>query len=465
MESRVRAIAEKGVAGKGAWTEPAWVYVFGPFRLDPNRGLLTYGSEVVPLPERLFALLLALIQANGSVVSRQTLVSVLSPEGGVSQANLSQHMYMLRRILGERARDRLYIMTARNKGFRFTAPVSVVVPSDSEQTARPPETHGDTLLSGGFEAFRHYSRGCYLLERRTAATLKSAIESFDAALSLSPGYAPALVGFARAHAFLAEYWYVSGSYAFPKAKDALMRALKLDPASATAHAALSNVMLFCEWDWREAKREIDTAVRLNPDSVAVCTSAAWFYECTGAEERALAEIQHALQVEPSSPGLQILFGRILAQSGDYQRAIAYFSNLIDMGPEFAVARRHRAQALILNGQPGEAIVDLLMLPQDRAEDIALRLPLLGRAYADCGDVERAGEIYAALQEMTRTEYVVYWNLALVATGLGRYDEALDHLESAVARHEPSLPLLRTSPWFAPIAKSGRFKALLRSVGL
>ncbi len=47
------------------FADSPWVYVFGPFRLDPARGLLTYGSEIVPLPRRLFELLQALIEANG----------------------------------------------------------------------------------------------------------------------------------------------------------------------------------------------------------------------------------------------------------------------------------------------------------------------------------------------------------------------------------------------------------------
>jgi hypothetical protein len=90
-----------------------------------------------------------------------------------------------------------------------------------------------------------------------------------------------------------------------------------------------------------------------------------------------------------------------------------------------------------------------MLPQDRAEDVAMRLPMLGRAYAAMGETERAKEIYAMLLEVARTEFVVYWNLAVVAIGLGRCDEAL----------------LRSSRWFAPISKSARFRGLLRSVGL
>ncbi|HKE38137.1 MAG TPA: tetratricopeptide repeat protein, partial [Candidatus Baltobacteraceae bacterium] len=408
----MRTVVEKGTTGS-LRAEAPWVYVFGPFRLDPTRGLLTYGSEVVPLPERLFALLLALIQANGSVVSRRALAEVISSAELVSEANLSQHVYMLRRILGERAKDRLYIMTAHNKGFRFASPVSVVVPSEEEA---PPaaEVRDGPLLRGGFDAFRHYSRGSYLLERRTANSLRSSIDYFEAALAVNPDYAPALVGLARAHSYLAEYWYVPGSYAFPKAKEAIIRALTLEPSSANAHAALSNIMLFCEWDWREAKREIDAAVRLNPDSIAVCTNAVWFYECAGAGDRALAEAQHALSVEPSSPALQIMMGRVLTQCGDYEKAIVYLSHLIESGPEFAIARRHRAQAMILSGRPGDAVVDLLMLPQDRSEDAALRLPLLGRAYGEMGETQRAREIYTMLLEMVRTEFIVYWNLAMVA---------------------------------------------------
>ena len=105
----------------------------------------------------------------------------------------------------------------------------------------------------------------------------------------------------------------------------------------------------------------------------------------------------------------------------------------------------------------------MLLPVDRAEDVSLRLPLLGRAYADCGDTARAAEIYASLRQMARSEYVVYWNLALVAVGLGLHDEALDYLEKALEQREPTLLLLRTFPFFEPISRQRRFKSLLRAL--
>lgn len=439
------------------------VYAFGSFRFNAARRMLYHGETAVPLSERLAAILSLLIHSNGAVVDKQTIASRVWPGCVVSDGNLAQHMYMLRQILDERARDRNYVMTVRCKGYRFVAPVSVVAPVAIETGALAPDEGTERLLSGAPELLHHYWRGCYLLEKRTASALAAAAGQFEAALQIEADYVPALVGLARAHALIAEYWYAPSSYAFPKAKAAIVRALEIDPASAEARAALGNILLFCDWNWTEAEREIETAIRLKPKSTSVYLSAAWFYICKGNSERELRRMQRALLVEPSSPQLQLFLARVFLHMGDYPRAIDSLTNLIESGPDFWIARRHRAQAFVLSGQPGEALADLLLLPEDRAEDIALRLPLLARSYADCGDLERAETIYRALLEMARTEHVVGFNLATVAVGLGRLEEALEHLERALVRREPALLMLRSLPWFGAIAMRSRFKAILGAI--
>lgn len=437
------------------------IYAFGSFQFDPARGLLSHGASVVPLPERLSQLLALLIRGNGGVIDKETIASRVWPDNVVSDGNLSQHMYMLRQLLDERARDRAYVVTVRGKGYRFVAPVSVVAPEPAETSIG--EDFPPRLLGSAPELLNHYWRGSYLLEKRTASALAAAAEHFEATLRFDAEYVPALIGLARSHALMAEYWYAPGSYAFPKAKAAIVRALEIDPSSAEARATLANIVLFSDWNWHDAEREIEIAIRLKPKSTLVYTSAAWFYACKGRSDEPLEQVQRALLIEPSSPGLQLFMARMFMHRGDYRRAIDAFTNLIEGGPDFSVARRHRAQAFILNGQPGEALADLLLLPQDRAEDLALRLPLLGRAYADCGDTERAEAIYRTLQEMATTEHIVGFNLATIAVGLGRLEEALEHLESALKRREPALLMLRGLPWFGPIAGRSRFKALLRAI--
>lgn len=440
-------------------------YLFGAYRLDPVRRLLARGTAVIPLPERLYELLILLIQANGTVVSKETLAREIWPSGGMTDGNLWQHVYMLRQILGESARDRSYVMTVSGKGYRLAVPVSVEAPeSEFERPHSLSHAEETPLLASGAEAFRFYTGGSYQLEKRTAPALRRAIAYFEGALLVDPDYTPALVGLARAFALLAVYGYVPVESAFPKAKIAIVRALEHNPGSASAHAVLAEMILFGEWDWNAAQRELDVACALDSTSIYVRNNAACMHVFRGEPEKALIEVQHALVTEPGSPFLQTLVGRIFSYMGEQRRAIDYFTAILDGGPEFESARRHRAQALILAGEPEEAIADLQLLPDERAENLAIRLPLLGRAYADAGQTERADETYRFLTSAARTEYVLQTNLALVAAGLGAYDVALDHLDAAVQRREPALMTLRSTHYFAPIERTARYRDILRSIG-
>src|SRR5215469_9765065 len=95
------------------------IYAFGSFRFDAVRGMLYHDETAVPLPQRLAGILALLIHSNGEVVNKETIASRVWPDCAVSDGNLSQHIYMLRQILDERARDRNYVVTVRGKGYRF----------------------------------------------------------------------------------------------------------------------------------------------------------------------------------------------------------------------------------------------------------------------------------------------------------------------------------------------------------
>ncbi|HLX25782.1 MAG TPA: winged helix-turn-helix domain-containing protein [Candidatus Cybelea sp.] len=438
-------------------------YLFGRYRLDAMRRLLFCGAVPTPVPERLFQLLLVLIQSDGKVVDRDTISHRVWGEEGVTDSNLAQHVYLLRLLLGERGKSRSYILTVPGKGYRFAATVTPAQWAGDELVAESALSAGKRLMDGGLEIFARYCRGSALLERRTAPALFAALEAFEEALRLDPNYTPALIGVARSHALLAEYWHVPGWDAFPKAKTAIDRALELDPHSSTAHAVLSELLLFRDWDWVRAEEEVLTAISLNPQSTFARNNAAWFYVFTGQYAKALAHAQQALMVDAASLPLQLLLARALVHSGEYARGIAIMSNLLDSDPEFYIARRYRAQAYLLCGQPALSIEDLETIPREPSEDPSFRLPMLARAYAELGDVPRAKEIYTFLQTLARSQYVVWWNLAIVAMGLGLAGEALGYLKNALRDREPTLLSLCSLPWFKPISEHAEFKRMLREI--
>ncbi len=438
-------------------------YRFGPFRLEPLRRVLLRGNSVVPLPERLYAILILLIRAGGNVVGKDVLAAEVWPGSDLTDGNLSQHVYLLRQLLGESARDRSYVMTVPGRGYRFAAPVTLELPDGDTPTYATPSGDEETLLSCGQEAFTLYSRGSYLLEKRTVRALTRAVEHFEAALRIDPNFVPALVGLARAFLFLGIYWYLPGASVFPKAQRLALRAIELEPSNGVAHALLAELLLFGEWDWHGAQREMAMAVLLAPNSTMVRSSAAWMHVFLGEPHKGMIEVQRALALEPASPLLQGLVGRFFIFEGEYRRAIDYLSTLLDGGPEFEGARRYRAQAYILAGQPEEAIADLQLLPEERTENVALRLPLLGRAYGDAGQTARAEEIYRFLRDLARVEFVVQANLACVAFGLGQTHQALVHLETSRELHEAALFMVRATHFFQPIERSDRYRAILDSV--
>jgi DNA-binding winged helix-turn-helix (wHTH) protein len=101
----------------------ALTYRFGPFLLDVPRRRLFSGATVKTLPEKPFSVLMLLLEANGRVVERHVFFERLWPGDPVGDANLTQHVFMLRNVLGEQSGDNEYVVTVSGKGYRLAMPV------------------------------------------------------------------------------------------------------------------------------------------------------------------------------------------------------------------------------------------------------------------------------------------------------------------------------------------------------
>ena len=77
------------------------MYLFGPFRLDPDKRLLRRGAEAVHLQPKSIDVLLVLVQHAGRAVSKMDLLKEAWAGVSVDEANLSVHITVLRRALGE----------------------------------------------------------------------------------------------------------------------------------------------------------------------------------------------------------------------------------------------------------------------------------------------------------------------------------------------------------------------------
>ena len=97
---------------------------FGRFRVLLRQRLLLADGVPIELGTRAFELLLALLEADGSLVSKQELLAGVWPGIVVAEHNLKTHVFALRRALGD---DRDFIRTEFGRGYRFTAAVRSTV--------------------------------------------------------------------------------------------------------------------------------------------------------------------------------------------------------------------------------------------------------------------------------------------------------------------------------------------------
>ena len=96
---------------------------FGDYTLLSAERLLLRDGQVVPLKSKIFETLLALILNRHKVVGKDELMELIWPGTFVEEGNLSQSVYSLRKILGEKPGEHRFIVTVPRTGYRFVAKV------------------------------------------------------------------------------------------------------------------------------------------------------------------------------------------------------------------------------------------------------------------------------------------------------------------------------------------------------
>jgi DNA-binding winged helix-turn-helix (wHTH) protein len=100
--------------------EPLEAIAFGRFQVLPDRREVLADGKPVKLGERTFDILLALIEAPGTVVSRDALMSRVWPGRMVDENNLAVQIAALRAAFGA---ERGLIRTVFGRGYQFTGKI------------------------------------------------------------------------------------------------------------------------------------------------------------------------------------------------------------------------------------------------------------------------------------------------------------------------------------------------------
>ena len=102
---------------------PKRLFVFDRYRLDEQERQLLLGTQVVPLPPKVFDLLAVLVQNAGRLLPKQDLLDRVWSGVAVEEGSLTRGISSLRQVLGSAADGQDYIQTVSKRGYRFISQV------------------------------------------------------------------------------------------------------------------------------------------------------------------------------------------------------------------------------------------------------------------------------------------------------------------------------------------------------
>jgi TolB-like protein/DNA-binding winged helix-turn-helix (wHTH) protein/Tfp pilus assembly protein PilF len=308
------------------------------------------------------------------------------------------------------------------------------------------------------EAFDAYLQGHYYFERDSDRDTDMAAKYFERATQLDPSYALAWVGLSRARKWQALAGPIPAGEGDRLAREAVERALALNPNLAEAHAQMGRIKQQVDFDWVGADASIQRAIALKPEDPEFVRLAAFSAAILGRLDEALRLHRRAIALDPLNADSWEQLAETEFYIGQLDKAVAHFKKALELNPDVVGAHTGLSQIYVMQGRPQDALPEIDRVPYD-----PLRAFLYPIAYYALG---RKKEADAALTELV-TKYHAdgAYQIAQVYAFRAQSDEAFEWLNRAYAQRDSGLIGTKVDPLLKSLHNNPRFAAFLKRLNL
>ena len=312
-------------------------------------------------------------------------------------------------------------------------------------------------------AYELYHKGRSLWGKRTGDNIPKAIAYYDQAIARDPNYALAYAGLASAHILAPFYTGADRRESGAKAKEAALKALRLDPNLAEAHTALGKVFFFGEIDLAGAMREYKRGIELKPNDA---DAHHWYgndaLAALGQFEEAIVEGKRSVELDPLSVVINADLGVTFFYAHRYDESARQLRKTAELDPTSFYPHYNLGIALQAAGDLSGAIVEYEKAKQ--LGDNTYVSTLYAQAKALAGDKDVAQRMLSDLDEISKHREVVGYLRALLYLSLNNKDEALRWLERGYEERDGSnISTISVDPLLGPLHGDPRFEALVQKV--
>lgn len=360
---------------------------------------------------------------------------------------------------------------AAAKPFLWLVPLALIVASFLVVSFSHREPRFKNALAAphvpGAEAQDLYLKGRYYFEKRTPDDLNKAVDFFTQAIVHDPAYPAPYVGLADTYNLLREYSAMRPEEAFPRARAAASKAVELDPNSAEAHNSLAFASFWGFFDAATADREFKRAIELDATLPRAHHWYATFLIEIGRNQEAMAEIERARQLDPSSTPILADKGFILAVAGKREEARALLTQISVSQPDFFQSHRYLAELIYFPEGDYKSYFQEKRIVAHIRHDAAAEKNIDAEEKGYDG-----GGLQGLLEAKLRTAQELFdrglgsaYDVAVAHAALGENDDAMKYLKIAYQRHDLMLTKLPLNTELRPLHQNPEFRELVGKIGL
>ena len=308
------------------------------------------------------------------------------------------------------------------------------------------------------QAFDAYMEGRFFFDRDNNGDLKRAVSDYEQAIKLDSSYALAWVGLSRAHFRQADNGFVTPKEGQRKAREAVERALALDPNLADAHSQIGRIKMFVDWDWTGASASLQRALALDPGNSAVVGFASRQVACLGRLEEALELARRAVVLDPLNAVERGSLAQICFVMGRQEEAEMGFKKAFELNPDLPAYRSLLGFVYLAQGRAEDALAEI-----EREPFAVLRLQGYAVVYYALG---RKKESDTALSELiAKYQKNDAFQIAGVYAFRHEPDKAFQWLDRAYVQRDTGLAATKLEPLLKNLHGDPRYIAFLKRLRL
>jgi tetratricopeptide (TPR) repeat protein len=298
-------------------------------------------------------------------------------------------------------------------------------------------------------------QGYYFFERNTDKDTEMAGKYYERATQLDPSYALAWVGLSRVRKWQAMQGLIPSEEGNLLAREAVERALALNPNLAEAHIEMGRIKRQLDFDWAGGDASYQRAVELEPGNPEAVSAAASSAASLGRFDEALRLNRRAVDLDPLNAGSWETLAETEFFMGQLDEAVADVKKSLQLNPDVFLGPLMLGKIYVLQGRPQDALSEI-----ERVRDESQRASLFAIAFHALG---RKQESDAALSELTTKYQQNTYRIAEVYAFRNQSDEAFEWLDRAYGQRNAGLILAKVDPLLKSLRHDPRYAALLKKL--